>query len=987
MPVVKETRDWVGLQPGVEHDGRGVRQSTMFTYNERTPGWGDQFGPNMAPISYTVDGVRMVNNDARAVNLFTGVNRSSVQEISVVTGVPEAEYGNMDAGLINIVTKQGGQNFHGFLEYRYTLPGQRHFGFSAYDPRVHLDQATGKSRIGNYFGRFAGDPRANWFAERENIGPDGIPGTEDDTGRLVHVQPDDYTDVAGHLLEASVSGPLHRRVTFHASIQTDRKPAVRPFPALRSEPNYQVTGKLTFDLTQNIDLKVGGVLGWRDEFRGAGAALSTGQNIFLPAGQSGAGREKILDGMVYAVMTHALSPRTFYELRISRSDSKRDTAGMPLDTQSSTLAGLRDADDWFLAHRNVRDFRLDRQTRYSLKLDFASQVKKSNFVKLGIDLTRLSTWEWGQDSRGTPGSYDVWTLYDYYEAAKRLYGDDGQMDFVPTLDPVSDLPKWSAAGNLDDPAWNGFRDFPRKWIQVAAYIQDKVEFQGMVINMGLRLDGIVHNGKSRHESVWNAMPQHQYFSNWMQNVRRGTQKPYPGDPQAFPLWDGPNRWRISPRFGVSHPFSEKVALHFSYGKFFLQPIAYQFYGQSWRTGSGLKIHEDLNNDGRLSSYEYYGGLAKENASGTTNLRPPTTASYEAGLDWNLVSDYKFTGTYFYRRSDDYPGSQGMTFYLPDARRDELANMYVNRYSAESRGLELAVSKRFSHFFSFNASYTWYWENNVFYGQGNTIRDYGASRFFQADKYRYKFQIDPGTGERVYQPLTAAEIQSFGQLSNQQIQGQLNTVFGFRVPEEFADNEFRRRRDAGVVGLPLSGERDIGVRSWNDTITGIAGPQDRRDAPGEGSVTAIFATPADFGPAWGRFRPLGDLNVNLVLRVDQGTFFRYVPNIPSPSTNELYTNQTILATGPTAFTTDLGVQKTFSAGGLRPTVFFEATNLFNKKNLSPQSFFTTNNETPKYGLMPGKPNPSVVRNTGQVWDEYSTFQNRAREIYFGVRFSL
>jgi hypothetical protein len=112
-PIVKDIKSWAGLQPGVQHDGRSVRSGNFATYTNhgtvetnREDGWYTTT-PKPIGITYTVDGVRMVNNDRRSANMFTGVNRSSIQEIAVVTGVPEAEYGNMDAGMINI--DQGGR--------------------------------------------------------------------------------------------------------------------------------------------------------------------------------------------------------------------------------------------------------------------------------------------------------------------------------------------------------------------------------------------------------------------------------------------------------------------------------------------------------------------------------------------------------------------------------------------------------------------------------------------------------------------------------------------------------------------------------------------------------------------------------------------------------------------------------------------------------------------------------------------------------------
>ena len=53
-------------------------------------------------------------------------------------------------------------------------------------------------------------------------------------------------------------------------------------------------------------------------------------------------------------------------------------------------------------------------------------------------------------------------IYDYYEAAKNRHGKDGRMDFVPIRAGTENIPDWGTAGRLDDPAWNGYRDYPRR---------------------------------------------------------------------------------------------------------------------------------------------------------------------------------------------------------------------------------------------------------------------------------------------------------------------------------------------------------------------------------------------------------------------------------------------------------------------------------------------------------------------------------------------
>ena len=973
QPVVKDAQAWAGLQPGVQKDGRSVRQGNFnMDEGERQAGWYTTT-PKPISLTYTVDGVRMVNNDQRAANLFTGVNRASIQEISVVTGVPEAEYGNMDAGIINIVTREGGRDYHGFFEYRYTVPGKRHYGFNAYDPTIHLNQGTGKSRIR------LDDPA--WLQEKEDIGADGLPGTADDSGRLVHIQPDDYTDISGHRVEGSFSGPLGNKASFHVSAQTNRQPVQRPNPALQGLPNYQMTGKLTFGVKPNINLKVGGVYGTSQSFRNTReSALSAGRDLFLPANVDGAGKEIEWNSMLYAYLTHSLSSRTLYELRLSRSDSEQDTSGMPIETFNV----VRDHDRWFTATpREVLDYRLNRQTRHNLKFDFSSQVTKGNFFKAGAEATWFQTYQWESQSRGTSGSYRVWSMYDYYESAQNRLGADGQMDFVPatTVNGVK-LPDLSGAGNLDDPAWNAFRDHPRKAFQLGAYAQDKMEFEGMVVNMGVRLDAFNHGGQTRPEPVWSVLPQNRWFSDADASLARQGQTPYPNNPQSFPTYDGLNMFKLSPRFGVSHPITARSAIHFSYGRFFVLPVFYSMYGQTWQSASGRSVAEDLNADGRYSSYEYYGGLEMGSTKrGSTNSRPGSTVNYEVGVDWNFVSDYTANATMFYRRTEDYLQQNNTFLHDPVEKQIKRAHWYQNAYSGETRGLELAVSKRFSNFFSFRATWSWYWEQNNFYGGREWVsRWYVDSDFLAKDAYRFKFEIDQTTGERIWQPLSSTEVDAIGMFADQLVQQEIDANRELWITEKFANQV----PDA-QVGFPWTDERNIAARIA--TVGSVRGPANMRDATGDGSITFLFATPEGYGPEVGGSKVLSDLNVNLVLRIEPGTFFRYSQPTPAPSTaNKLIRNQ-LLFTNPTAFRTDLGIQKGFRIGKLRPTVFFEATNLFNAKK--PRSIRRWNffHDIPKYGLAENQPTPVVVRDNNQIWDQWNSYTNRTREIYFGVRTSM
>ena len=97
VSILKSTADFVSLQPGVDVRGDSrIRGSDIS---------GNNAGSDVA---YYIDGVKLTNNDGRGRALFTGINKTSVQELTVITGGMDAEYGNAQGGIISVVTKDGG---------------------------------------------------------------------------------------------------------------------------------------------------------------------------------------------------------------------------------------------------------------------------------------------------------------------------------------------------------------------------------------------------------------------------------------------------------------------------------------------------------------------------------------------------------------------------------------------------------------------------------------------------------------------------------------------------------------------------------------------------------------------------------------------------------------------------------------------------------------------------------------------------------------
>ncbi len=110
LPVGRNYSTVVAIQPGVATDqaetqGRSGNGSTM------TGGGFTIYGATSVENSYLVDGVNTTN----VIKGFQGKapTQEFIEEVQVKSSGYEAEYGRSTGGVINVVTKSGGNEFHG----------------------------------------------------------------------------------------------------------------------------------------------------------------------------------------------------------------------------------------------------------------------------------------------------------------------------------------------------------------------------------------------------------------------------------------------------------------------------------------------------------------------------------------------------------------------------------------------------------------------------------------------------------------------------------------------------------------------------------------------------------------------------------------------------------------------------------------------------------------------------------------------------------
>ncbi len=101
----------------------------------------------------------------------------------------------------------------------------------------------------------------------------------------------------------------------------------------------------------------------------------------------------------------------------------------------------------------------------------------------------------------------------------------------------------------------------------AAYVQDKIEVGGMVVNAGLRLDFFNAN-KNVSSDIYDPL-----MISALTPGNSGTigLVGYRPDGSGPGYTRTPTRYAISPRLGISHPITETTVLHFMFGIFNQRP--------------------------------------------------------------------------------------------------------------------------------------------------------------------------------------------------------------------------------------------------------------------------------------------------------------------------------------------------------------------------------------------------------------------------------
>ncbi len=672
-------------------------------------------GGTIRETDVRLDGISI--RDPRSENSYLSLNSTSVEELQVLTGGFEAKYGDFRSGLVNVVSREGSRDKYNIsLKFDYTPSNQRKFfGVNPWSEdswiyRVFADTSeNGYAWRGTY-----GDTTVpeelryfrGWNNRREgnsNYEAIGLPKRTTLTAeqkRLLWLQQHPqykFADKPDVFLEGTITGPvpgsiipflgeLLSKSTFLLAGKYENTQFAFPIGPRDSYLDWNSQLKITSRISPNMKLSLNGIYAkvntlTADEPTTFGNILvdeSSRFNFLSSTSASVEQQARILGSKGFEKMfnksrlqyyeqryiisgakfTHTISPRVFYDLDLQFSYTDHEVTPFSLD---STKANAWTMVDTFQV--------LNVPTKGSpnASTNWLTDINDLFWLYGGLQAAD-STYSWMLNFKG-----HLTTQIGRHHQIETGFNFRYNYLSVNSGTWLQSEKSWSPD------LWQYFTVKP---LEIGVYLQDKLEFEGMIANIGLRFDYFNPNKKSYilkhpldsdYADFYNLTYQYlpgESFS-W---ERWGEFRELLDQPPGWPTVESKAQLKISPRLGVAFPITVNSKLYFNYGHFYQRPNVHFLYNQS--IGPGFT---------NLPS---------------SDLEMARTVAYEFGYEQRFLENFLANVTLYYkdikneplsREYVDYWEELSIRKYLPDSYKD-------------IRGIELRLEKNFGRFVTFWGNY-------------------------------------------------------------------------------------------------------------------------------------------------------------------------------------------------------------------------------------------------------------------------------------------
>ncbi len=644
-------------------------------------------GGRTGEIAYWVDGVS--TTDVFSGGMGVKVENSAVEELQVVSGTYNAEYGQAMSGIINIITKEGGNDYHGQF----------------------------KTYIGDYYS--TSDLYSVWksveYDETSDILIEDKENPIENFNRIYNI-------------EGSLSGPvpfMNNKLRFFVNgryfsdegylygrelYKPQGIPGDSSLVPMNPTEQYSAQAKLTFKPSSNI--KIGYNIFYNSYQNDRSFVRKYKYNPGGTPLQKGNGLTQIV------TLNHVLSPKTFYEIRLNKFYKEQESYLyknpdlrphwlVRILPDSLNPEVILDIDDQDQAAQFEEYKQLERKFEYFVDpndyegyvaADSSRSPASYSFCRAGNNLSRYS-----RSTAYWVGKFDLTSqitnshqiklgtevrLYELFLDAVQLQAKQVEGRAEQIVPFVPEIPATSTIYH------NQYRRKPKEF---SAYIQDKMEYNDINFNIGLRFDWFDANyvvpADPTDPNIYDPFKYEHIYKNW-EDPPLGTvgtaldewearfEEYTPEERKAFMHKKVKPKMKVSPRLAVAYPITDRGVIHCSYGHFFQIPeFQYLYDGPDFKLTSG---------GGRV-------------VIGNADLNCQRTTQYEIGLQQQLTDNMGFDITLFYRDIRDWVGTSAI---ITTARTSVGYSKYENKDYSNVRGVTISLEKRFSNNITYNIDYSY-----------------------------------------------------------------------------------------------------------------------------------------------------------------------------------------------------------------------------------------------------------------------------------------
>lgn len=560
-------------------------------------------GGRVGESNYLIGGAAIVNplsNERAFLPIVT-----ALEQVEVYTSGFSAEYGNAQSGVVNMVAKEGKSSWDSRMEFSSTMPYYKSWGGSPYaaenldyfsllyDPEEWLKDnplLPGHPLWENGYGvaKYL-PPRIVWPPNPLNH-QDSLRMAV--LGRNLWLQ--SVRDVGlesramDYRFDFSAGGPIAKNTQMFVAMRQSMISPLVPTP--NPDLERQMLGNVTWQPSADDKFKLSAMY----DYSFLNYLDSNWERWIFDRTLSVT--KKTNSSLQYGVeWRHLFSPASYGDINFKVLDV-RQRDRIELLTDDQYLDDYGNNRNWvdYTAPSNQRvgrpnDDRGSQMTRtWSLTSSYTSQINRYNMLKSGLQFYY----------------YDLDVDYQYNATNPQ---------------------------NLQNLT---FHSFP---FEGALYLQDKMEFEGLIANLGLRFD------------IYDL------------NTRYYLDKFYPlRDPEKTKktgLFT-----RLQPRIGISFPVSEYSVFHLNYGTFTQRPNFYQLF------------YNEINDDG---------GIVTLYTLGNPELKPENTQAYDIGIVRSLTGGFQIDVSAYYK---DVKNLVESAFYKTEG--GESYRTYINRDYADIKGFHV-----------------------------------------------------------------------------------------------------------------------------------------------------------------------------------------------------------------------------------------------------------------------------------------------------------